>query len=91
MQKLGFTMQDLTKELARQYGYAVKEGVIVLQVASGSPAQFAGLKPGVLILEANRKTIRTVQDFMDAIEGSKSVLLLIQEGRYSRYVILQMG
>jgi len=90
MEKLGFSVQDLTEELARQFGYSAKEGVIISQVAPGTPAQFAGLKPGVLILEVNRKGVKNVREFLEAIEGSESVLLLVQQGQYSRYVILQM-
>ena len=91
MEKLGFSVQDLTEDLARQFGYSVKEGVIISQVAPGTPTQFAGLKPGVLILEVNRKGIKSVQEFLQAIKGSKRMLLLVQEGQYTRYVILQMG
>jgi len=90
IEKLGFTVQDLTEELARQFGYTAKQGVIISQVAPGSPAQFAGLKPGILILEVNRKGVKNVQEFLEAIESSKSLLLLVQEGQYSRYVILKM-
>jgi serine protease Do len=90
IEKLGFTVQNLTEELARQFGYTAREGVIVSQVAPGSPAQLAGLKPGILILEVNRKGIKNVQEFMEAIEVSESLLLLVQEGQYSRYVILKI-
>ena len=90
IEKLGFTVQDLTEELARQFGYTAKQGVIISQVAPGSPAQFAGLKPGILILEVNRKGVKNVQEFLEAIESSRSLLLLVQEGQYSRYVILKM-
>jgi serine protease Do len=90
MEKLGFSVQDLTEELARQFGYQDTKGVIVSQVDPGTPAQFAGLKRGALILEVNRKEVRNVQDFLKALEGSKNVLLLVREGQYTRYVILQM-
>lgn len=91
MGKLGFSVQDLTEDLARQFGYSIKEGVIISQVAPSTPAQFAGLKPGALIREVNRKGVKNVQEFLEAIEGSKSVLLLVQHGQSSRYVILQMN
>ncbi len=90
MKKLGFSVQNLTEELARQFGYQETWGVIVSQVDPGTPAQFSGLKPGVLILEVNRKEVRNVQDFLRAIKGSKRVLLLVREGQYTRYLILQM-
>ena len=66
--------------------------VCILAVAyrHSPPAHFAGVKPGVLILEVNRKGVKSVQEFLEAIAGSKSVLLLVQQGQYSRYVILKI-
>ena len=91
IEKLGFTVQDLNEELSRQLDYTAKQGVIISQVASGIPDQFAGLKPGILILEVNRKGFMNVQEFLEAIGVSKSLLLLFQEGQYSpRYVNLKM-
>ncbi|MBW1680947.1 MAG: DegQ family serine endoprotease [Deltaproteobacteria bacterium] len=90
VEKLGFTVQELTEDLARQFGYEGKTGVLISQVAPGTPAQFAGLRPGMLILEVNRKQVKSVREFFDAFRGSKSVLLLVQYGPYARYVILQV-
>ncbi len=94
MKKLGFTFQDLNKELAMQLGYEKEGGVVVSQVMPVSPAQFAGLRPGMLILEVNREEVKNSQDFLKEIEKSienKKVLLLIQHGRSTQYVILQFG
>jgi len=89
MKKFGFRVQNLTEDLARQFGYNAREGVIISQVAPGTPAHLAGLKPGVLILEVNRKAVKNSQEFMESIYESKNILLLVQEGQYTRYVILQ--
>ena len=94
MKKLGFTFQDLNKELAMQLGYEKEGGVVVSQVMPVSPAQFAGLRPGMLILEVNREEVKNSQDFLKEIEKSienKKVLFLIQHGRSTQYVILQFG
>ena len=80
----------MTEELAQQFGYEASDGVIISQVTPGSPAQFAWLRPGVLILEVNKKGVKNVREFLEAIQGSKSVLLLVQLGPDSRYVIMQM-
>ena len=89
--RLGFNVQNLTQDLAQQLGYDNLEGVIVSQVEPGSPAQFAGIKPGILILEVNRKKIKNVQEFIKGVEDSKDkVLFLIRDQGYSRYVMLQL-
>ena len=36
MEKLGFTVQDLTEDLARQFGYEKHRGVLISQVVPGS-------------------------------------------------------
>ncbi|MBN2062168.1 MAG: trypsin-like peptidase domain-containing protein [Deltaproteobacteria bacterium] len=70
----------LTEDMARQFDYSAKEGVIISQVVPGTPAQFSGLKPGVLILEVNRKGVKNVHEFFDALKGEKNLLLLVQDG-----------
>ncbi|MBW1723212.1 MAG: DegQ family serine endoprotease [Deltaproteobacteria bacterium] len=93
MEKLGFTVQDLTEDLARQFGYEAGHGVIISQVAQGSPAQMAGFQPGMLILEVNKKVVKNVKEFMEALGEStktKKVLFLVQKGQYTHYVILQV-
>ncbi len=92
--KLGLTVQNLTEDLARQFGYEKKSGVLITEVIPGTPAQLANLRPGMLILEVNRHPVRNIVQFVkrarDAIR-SKKVLLRIQDGEYSRFVILELG
>jgi serine protease Do len=90
---LGLTIQTLTPDLAQQFGYQEDKGVVVTQVAPGSVAALADIQPGMLIQEVNRKQVQDVNEFKQAIrksENSKTVLLLIREGQYSRYVVLNI-
>jgi serine protease Do len=55
MEKLGFTVQDLTEDLARQFGYEKHRGVLISQVVPGSensPGSSGGyfLAPQVVVL-----------------------------------------
>jgi serine protease Do len=93
IEKLGFAVQDLTEELARQFGYESKHGVLISQVFSGTPARQAGLRPGMLIVEVNKKGVHNTEDFYkelnESIKAGK-ILLLVQDRRISRYVVLPL-
>ena len=93
LKKLGFSVQNLTKDLAEQFGYSRKKGVLIDKVIPGSPAYQAALEPGMLILEVNRVPVRNIGEFFKALRKSRKsgkVLLLVYDGEYTRYVILSM-
>jgi serine protease Do len=92
LEKLGMTVQNLTPELARQFGLEGKKGVVVTNVAPDSLAAVANIKPGGIILEVNRKPVENMEEFKKAIAevpDNSAVLLLVQEGEYARYVALK--
>ena len=91
-QALGLRVQELTKELAEELGYEVGEGVIVSEVMPGSPAANAGLQSGALITSVNRKPVKSVADFDNALAGSartKRALLLAKQAGRSMFLVLK--
>ncbi|OHB98366.1 MAG: serine protease [Planctomycetes bacterium RIFCSPLOWO2_12_38_17] len=89
---LGMTVQNLTKELARNLGVEEDSGVIVTEVQPGSTAATADVREGDIIKEVNRKKISNVSEFKKALsEGSKEkdILLLVKRGEFSRYVVIK--
>ncbi len=91
--KLGMSIQTLTPDLADQLGYENVKGVVVTDVAAGSPADEAGLQRGDLIQEVNRKAVQTAQDFEDQLKGSKSgdvVALLVRRGANTFFVAVNV-
>jgi serine protease Do len=88
--KLGLTVVTLTKEMADQYGYQGEKGVMVTRVDPGSIAARAGIRPGILVQEVNRKRIRDANEFKQAVSGKATVLLLIKDKRGSQFVALQL-
>ncbi len=81
--KLGLALQELTPDIAGQLGYENQTGALVADVASGSPAEDAGLQRGDLIKEVNRQPVQNVKDFEKAIREFKEgdvVALLIRRG-----------
>jgi serine protease Do len=93
--KWGLTVQELTPALAERLGYDRDEqGIVVVEVEPMSPAAEAGLRPGDLIKEANRRDIATMQDFVAAVrkaEDADRLLLLVRRGEGAFYSVLQSG
>jgi len=88
---LGITVQELTRDLAERFGYEYDSGVIVSSVEPGSEAERNGITPGTLIMQVNQRPVKNKKDFDRAIRDAakeKSVLLLIKQDRYVRYVVL---
>ena len=54
---IGVTIQELTPELAREFGLKRSEGALVSDVAEGSPARQAGVMRGDIILEFDGKKV----------------------------------
>ena len=79
--KLGLAVSDLTEE-ARQQIKAPDQlkGAMIQNVRPGSPAEDAGLQPGDVILEVDRKPTTSASDFVGkvhATESGKDLLLLV--------------
>jgi S1-C subfamily serine protease len=82
---------DLTPPVAEQLGIKSDHGVVVTEVRAGSPADRAGLSSGMVITEANRQAVKTVDDFRKALDTKslkKGILLLIRSAEGSRFVVI---
>jgi len=89
--ELGFTVQTLTPDLARQFNAKPGRGVVVTEVQANSVASMSGLRPGTVILQVNQMDVNSTVDFQRAVDKSRSdkrVLLLVSDGNMSRYVVL---
>ncbi|MGB2863581.1 MAG: DegQ family serine endoprotease [Sedimentisphaerales bacterium] len=83
IEELGFSVVNLTEELATQLGYEGESGVVVREVEAGSQAAQAGIVPGVLIKEVNRQEVRNTKEFNEEIKKAqkkgRALLLLRHE------------
>lgn len=68
---LGLAVQPLSPALAKELGVVDKTGVVVADVRDGSPAAEAGIQPGDVIVEANRRPVKTVADLRSALDAQK--------------------
>lgn len=76
---VGLEVEDLTPEIAAEIGFQEKvTGVVVSSIAYGGPAAEAGLYRGDVIVEVNRKTVRTVDQFYAGLKLRKSNLLRVR-------------
>jgi len=87
--KLGVTVQPLTPEIARQLDLKDTNGVVVTRVDPDGAASEAGLQRGDVIVEIDRKPVKSVSDFEKlARAGSKQVLMRVQRGGNAIYIAM---
>lgn len=66
---VGISMQDVTPDMAEQWGFRAKRGVLVAEVISGSPAATAGIMPGDIIVEVDGIDIGSVAAFKSIVNS----------------------
>jgi serine protease Do len=87
---IGITVQELTGDLAREFGYADEEGILVSNVREGSPADKKGLRKGDLIQEVENRDIKSMKDYEEAVKDAEdSVLLRLKRGEQVWYEVIK--
>jgi serine protease Do len=90
--ELGMTVQRLTPQIAESLGLERAEGVVVSAVDPGSAADEAGIRRGDVIVEIDRKPIRSIDEYKKAVAGikkGKGVLLLVRRGESTLFLALK--
>lgn len=96
---IGLSLQPLTPDLAAQFGFEGDTGLLVSEVAPGSPAAKARPAPierGALLKEISRRPVATVEEARAALEaarkaGEKSLLVLVRSKAGAQYVVLDIA
>ncbi|MGZ5568059.1 MAG: Do family serine endopeptidase, partial [Limisphaerales bacterium] len=68
---LGIGIQELTSDLAQQFGANTINGALVSDVSKGGPAEEAGLKPGDIILRFDGKSIQDTAHLKNMVAATK--------------------
>jgi serine protease Do len=92
--RLGLGLQTLTEDLARSLGMpADTRGAVVTDVLPGSPAAAAGLAPGDVIVEVDRKPVTSADEVVRMVRegGQKQHLLRVRNRSGSRFVPITPG
>jgi serine protease Do len=83
--RLGIGIQPLTTELAQSFGVKDAEGVIVVNVEPGSPAEKSGVQVGDVIVAYNGERIDQANELPRLVAGTKpgdqAKLELVREGK----------
>ena len=87
--KLGLAVSNLTPETRQQFNVPDRvHGVVVENVRPASPADDAGIQPGDIILEVDRKSADSASQFADEVhqnKDGKDLLMLVWSKGNSSY------
>jgi serine protease Do len=92
-EKLGLVVQEITPGIANRLNLDESMGVIVSNVSPGSVAQEAGFRPGDVIVEINKKSVKNMKDYDKAtamLEKGGSTLFLVKRGENTIYLALKI-
>jgi serine protease Do len=82
---LGIGIQDLTSDLARAFDLGSSDGVLVSDVAAGSPAEKAGLRRGDVIRRVDGQVVDSSAHLRNVIAsrapGTKARIELVRSGK----------
>ena len=85
----GMGVEPLTRERAQDLGIPASSGVLVSQVRPGGRAADAGLRPGDVIIEVDRRPVNSPDALGAALkDGTKPALLLVQRGQATVYMTI---
>jgi serine protease Do len=86
--RLGLAVRPLTAEEQHQID---AEGGLVVEGVQGA-AEDAGIRPGDVVLSANGKPVRSIEDLRAAVSGSRDhIALLVQRGDGRLFVPVDLG
>ena len=89
----GLAIEPLTSETARRYGYAPQSrGILITDVAPGSAAAEAGMRPGDVITEVERIRVHTIEALEQIVARANKdkLLLVVNRGRRAYFFALPM-
>ncbi|MGZ8464840.1 MAG: DegQ family serine endoprotease [Candidatus Binatia bacterium] len=90
--ELGLTVQRLTPQMAESLGLEKSEGVVVSAVEPGSAADDAGIRRGDVLMEIDRRPVRTLDEYrkmVAEIKKGRGVLFLVRRGESTLFLALK--
>jgi serine protease Do len=90
--ELGLTTQNITPEIAQKMNLDSTKGVLVSGVQPASPAAEAGIRPGDVILEVDRRPVEdasVLKKILDETKEKKSILFLVNRGGRTIFIAVK--
>ncbi|HEY8490192.1 MAG TPA: trypsin-like peptidase domain-containing protein [Dehalococcoidia bacterium] len=91
---MGVAVTSVTPRIAQDRGLPVEEGVIVVEVAPGSPADRAGLEPGDVMVSVAGEDVTSVADLSSVLvqqQAGQTVDVVYYRGGERRTASLTLG
>jgi serine protease Do len=88
----GLSLSPLSPALRKRHdiGDQVKQGVVITGVARGSLGARAGLRPGDVVVEVNRRPVTSVESLRKAWDNAEGrVLLLVHRRGSTVYIVVK--
>ncbi len=94
--RFGISVTTLTPDLAQKYGYGSSvHGALITAVQPGSEAAFAGVAPGMVILQIDNETVTSseqAEQMLSSPQAASGVRLLVTDPSGAKiYMFLQAG
>jgi S1-C subfamily serine protease len=88
--RLGLTVRPVSPDEARGLGLAGKSGLLVAEVDPSGPAADAGIRPGDVIEQVNRRPVKDAAELRAAVRasGDTPALVLVSRKEGSVYLTL---
>lgn len=89
--KLGFKVEKLTDKIKKEYN--TDSGVLITEVKRFSAASDRGMFPNGVIVEADRKEVKTTRDLKDIIDDKKpgdAMLIKVKYPEVTRIIAIQI-
>ena len=92
----GFTAKQITQAIQQEYRLEETDGAIVYDVEKDSPAMDAELQAGDLIVKVENTSIKSIEDFKNAIKALEKknqnrFLMTLRRGKITTYGLIDMS
>jgi serine protease Do len=93
IEQLGMELTDLDLALTKRLGLPpAAQGIVVIEVLPGSPAEAAGLQSGDVIQEVNRQPVTSAKDLARKVEqmAGQSLVLFVNRAGTTVYLVVDL-
>jgi Do/DeqQ family serine protease len=88
---LGVVVQSITPDLAKEFGVANRNGALISEVESGSPAEKSRVRRGDIVLELNGKPLKDPRELQLTVSkmapGTTINLTILRDGKQQQVAV----